>query len=93
MGHTFHANRHELHGITVVIDAPGGRTWVGRFHEQDERGVHLVDAVEHQAGGEQSRDEFLRRIVRFGVRVEHKHVLLKADDVGAITRLGELRLD
>lgn len=93
-GHVFHPGHQELHGVTVVIRTPGPRTWVGRFHEQDEHGVHLLDAALHDAEtSEQSRDDFLRRLVKFGVRPEHKHVLLPAQDVAEITPLGHLSVD
>lgn len=94
---TFHPGHHELHGVTVVLQARSGRTYVGRFDSQDERGVHLLDVGIHQggggaagAGGEQAREEYLRRTLKFGVRAEHKHVLVPADDVVAITRLAEI---
>ncbi|MDQ2670343.1 MAG: hypothetical protein M3Y46_07920 [Actinomycetota bacterium] len=80
--------------MTVVIDTPGTRTWVGRFHEQDEHGVHLLDAAVHDtATAEQSRDDFLRRLLKFGVRAEHKHVLLPSDQVADVTPLRDLVMD
>jgi hypothetical protein len=87
---TFHPGHHELHGVTVVLEARGARTFVGRFDSQDERGVHLVDVGVHQAGGEQSREDYLRRTIKFGVRAEHKHVLVPTGDVVGITRLAEV---
>ena len=42
-GRPLHSDRHELHGITVVLDTQGAGTYVGRFDSQDERGVHLFD--------------------------------------------------
>lgn len=93
-GHVFHPGHDELHGVTVVIDTPGTRTWVGRFHEQDEHGVHLLDAAVHDtATAEQSRDDFLRRLLKFGVRAEHKHVLLPSDQVADVTPLRDLVVD
>lgn len=87
---TFHPGHHELHGVTVVLEARGARTFVGRFDSQDERGVHLLDVGVHQAGGEQSREDYLRRTIKFGVRAEHRHVLVPTDDVVGITRLAEV---
>lgn len=90
-GHVFHRNRQELHGITVVIATPGTRTWVGRWHEQDEHGVHLVDVALHDSETSgQPRDEFLRRVLKFGVRAEHKHVLVPTDQVSEVTPLRDL---
>jgi hypothetical protein len=89
----FHPGHHELHGVTVVLEARNGRTYVGRFDSQDDRGVHLLDVGIHEGGagdGENSRKEYLRRTLKFGVRAEHKHVLVPAEDVAGITRLAEM---
>ena len=92
-GHVFHRDHQPLHGVTVVITTPGTRTWVGRWHEQDDHGVHLLDAALHDAEThEQPRDEFLRRTLKFGIRPEHKHVLIPNDQLGDVTPLRELRL-
>ena len=85
----FHPGHHELHGITVVLEAQGGRTYVGRFDNQDERGVHLLDVGLHQSGGGQSKEDYLRRTIKFGVRAEHKHVLVPAAEVVRIARLAD----
>ncbi len=87
---TFHPGHHELHGVTVVLDARNARTYVGRFDSQDERGVHLLDVGVHQGGGEQSKEEYLNRTLKFGVRAEHKHVLVATGDVVGITRLADV---
>ncbi|HEY7636729.1 MAG TPA: hypothetical protein VH763_14360 [Gemmatimonadales bacterium] len=89
---TFHPGHHELHGVTVVVEAREARTYVGRFDSEDERGVHLLDVGVHQGGVEQSREEYLRRTLKFGVRAEHKHVLVPADEVLGISRLAEVGL-
>jgi putative YphP/YqiW family bacilliredoxin len=34
----FHPGHHELHGITVVIETHGSRTYVGRFDSEDQQG-------------------------------------------------------
>jgi hypothetical protein len=93
-GHVFHPGHHELHGVTVVIRTTGSRTWIGRFHEQDERGIHLRDAAVHDAAASgQTTDDYLRRAVKFGVRPEQKYVVLPAGEVTEITPLGQLQLD
>jgi len=94
----FHPGHHELHGVTVVLEARNGWTYVGRFDSQDEHGVHLLDVGVHSGGaeggggrgGEQSRGEYLKRTLKFGVRAEHKHVLVPANDVVAIMRLTDI---
>jgi hypothetical protein len=38
---TFHQNKGELHGITVVVDTTGPEIVVGRCDDMDERGIFL----------------------------------------------------
>lgn len=89
-GHVFHPGHDELHGITVVLETRGSRTYVGRYDTKDAQGVHLLDVGVHDAAtGDLSREEYLRKSARFGVRSEHKHLVVPAEDVARITRLGE----
>jgi hypothetical protein len=76
----------------VVLETRSARTYVGRFDSQDEHGVHLLDVGVHQGGtgGGSSRDEYLKRTLKFGVRAEHKHVIVPADEVVGIRRLAEV---
>jgi hypothetical protein len=90
-GHIFHPGHAELHGITVVLENKGALTYVGRYDTEDERGIHLLDAGVHDAGaGDASREEYVRRSAKFGVRGDHKHLVVPADQVARITRLGEM---
>jgi hypothetical protein len=90
-GHVFHPGHHELHGVTVVIETHGPRTYVGRFDTEDQQGLHLLDAGVHEAAsGALPREDYLRRSAKFGVRAEHKHLIVPAREVAKITRLGEM---
>lgn len=90
-GHVFHPGHQALHGITVVVQTKGARTYVGRFDTQDESGVHLLDVAVHDGtDATSSKDEFLRRTVKFGVRVERKHLLVPAPDVATISPLSAI---
>jgi hypothetical protein len=87
-GHVFHPGHQELHGITVVLETGGPRTYVGRFDSQDARGVHLHDVGIHDAStAGLSKDEFLRRCDKFGIRPEHRDLVVAAAEVSAIRRL------
>ena len=88
-GHVFHPGHAELHGITVVVETSGSRTYVGRFDSEDARGVHLLDVGVCDEGPGQSREDYIRKSAKFGVRSEHKHLVVPAGDVARITRLGE----
>ena len=87
-GHVFHPGHQELHGITVVLETRGSRTYVGRFDSQDERGVHLHDVGVHDsATADLPQDEFLRRCDKFGIRPEHRDLVVASSDVTRIRRL------
>jgi hypothetical protein len=89
-GHVFHPGHAELHGITVVVETRGTTTYVGRYDREDERGVHLLNVGIHENSADASKDEYLRRSAKFGVRSEHPHLIVPSDQVARITRLGEL---
>ena len=84
----FHPGHHALHGITVVLETTGSLTYVGRFDTQDDGGVHLLDvAVHDRSDPASSREEFLRRTLKFGVPVTRKHVVVPSGDVAALVPL------
>jgi hypothetical protein len=90
-GRPLHTDRHELHGITVVLDTVGDATYVGRFDSQDERGVHLLDVgVFDPATG--TREAYLRRSVQFGIRVDRPTITLAPSEVARVTPLGQVEL-
>lgn len=92
-GMVFHPGHHALHGVTVVVETAGGVTYVARFDREDERGggVHLLNVAIHDpATADRPLDEFLARMLKFGVRAERKHLLLAADQVLRIRPLGDL---
>jgi hypothetical protein len=90
-GHVFHPGHQELHGITVVLETSGSRTYVGRFDTQDQQGVHLLNVGVHEESvGVQSKDEYLRRSAKFGIRAEHDHLVVPGDQVVKITPLADL---
>jgi hypothetical protein len=89
-GHVFHPGHHSYHGITVVLEATDGRTFIGRFDTEDERGVHLLDVAAHGGSSPMSKEEFVQRAAKFGVRSEQRHLVIPPAEVTAITPLGQL---
>ena len=87
-GHVFHPGHSELHGITVVVETAGA-LWVGRFHEVTPKGILLHDAGRHEAGAGESREEFLRKVLKFGIQQTHKNALIPEGEVVRISKLGE----
>ena len=86
----FHPGHDELHGVTVVVETAGPLTYDGRFHSEDETGVHLLDVGVHDSGTGGSKDDYVRRSARFGVRTDRKHLTVPRAEVSRISRLGEI---
>ena len=90
-GRPLHTDRHELHGVTVVLDTRGDATYIGRFDSQDEQGVHLFDVgVFDPATG--TREAYLRRSAQFGIRVDRPDLTVATSDVARVIPLGQLEL-
>jgi hypothetical protein len=76
----------------VVVETHGDRTYVGRYDNEDEQGMHLIDVGVHDgSAGELSKEEYLRKTAKFGVRTELKHLLVPRGPVARISRLAEVR--
>jgi hypothetical protein len=93
---TFHHDKGELHGITVVVETNRARTWVGRCDTIDQAGVHLLDADVHDPAtgsgqGAPGRAEWLANAARYGVWPKNARVLVPAGEVTSVKRLGDLR--
>jgi hypothetical protein len=73
----------------VVVETGGTITYVGRFDAEDAGGVHLLDVGVHDAAAGGTRDDYVRRSARFGIRVDRKHLVVPRRDVARITRLAE----
>ena len=89
-GHVFHPGHEALHGVTVVVEGASGRTWVGRYHERNERGVIMHDVAIHDpATVTASRDEWIAKLKKFGITVSEKFIILPPKEVGPITPLND----
>jgi hypothetical protein len=74
--------------MTVVVETAGAVTYVGRYDREDTAGVHLLDVGVHDGDSAIAKEEYIKRSSKFGVRGEHRHVLIPADNVARITQLG-----
>ncbi|HTS88875.1 MAG TPA: hypothetical protein VMG41_10325 [Gemmatimonadales bacterium] len=89
-GHVFHPGHAELHGITVVVETTGEMVYVGRYHEETPRGVLLHDVAEHRPSTDgPSREQFVSKTLKFGVRPQHKSLVVPSAEVRRISRLVE----
>lgn len=97
---TFHHDKHELHGITVIVETSGEELFIGRCDDIVAEGVILRDADVHREGpegresghgvGPKSRADFLEHARRFGAWPNLKRILVPAASVREIRRLGEV---
>ena len=88
---TFHDDKHELHGITVVVDTVGDEIFIGRCDDMDDKGVFLLDADVHRAGEEgRSKEDYVQRAAQFGTWKQYDRLLIPADKVASVRRLGDL---
>lgn len=88
---TFHDDKHELHGITVVLDTTGDEVYVGRCDDMDEERVILHDADIHRDGEDgRSKEDFVKRAAAFGVWPKHPHLVVDRRQVVSVRRLGDL---
>ena len=90
---TFHDDKGELHGITVVLETAGPRVIVGRCHEVGERAVILHDADVHDEDEQGvSKQAYLRRAAEVGVFPRHRRLAVPREEVVSVKRLGEIGL-
>lgn len=88
---TFHQNKSQLHGITVVVDTRGSEIYVGRCDDEDDQRVVLLDVDVHRDGDEGvSKEQYLQRAAQFGVWKKHDHLVLDRAEVTSIRRLSEI---
>lgn len=86
---TFHQNKHELHGITVVVDTSGPKVFIGRCDDIDDASVFLVDVDEHTDGeGGTSKEAYVRNAARWGVWKRHARLTVPRASVTSIRPLG-----
>lgn len=86
---TFHDDKGDLHGITVVAEA-GATVYVGRCDTIDDQGVVLLDCDRHDEGQDgKSNADWLQRAARFGVWKQHDRLVLPRAEVTAVTPLGD----
>lgn len=88
---TFHSNKHELHGITVVVETDGAETFVGRCDDMDDEKVILLDVDVHREGEDKrSKQDYLKQAAEWGVFAKHRHLVVDRTKVTSVTRLGDL---
>lgn len=88
---TFHQNKSELHGITVVVDTAGPEIFVGRCDDMDDERVILLDVDVHRDGEDgKSKEDYVEKAARFGVWKKHDRLVIERRQVTSVRRLGHL---
>lgn len=88
---TFHNDKSELHGITVVVDTNGPKVYVGRCDDMDDEKVILLDVDVHEDGQNgRSKQQYVERAAKFGVWKKHDRIILPRAEVSSVRRLGEM---
>lgn len=79
-----------LHGLTVVVDTPGSRIYIGRYDFEDEEKLVLNDVeVKDLASGE-DKSAYLARSAKYGVFVNTDRVKVPRADIVSVRRLSEI---
>lgn len=73
----------------MVLETATGKLVIGRWHERVEKGVVLHDAALHEPGSQHTSDEFIARALKFGVKPEHR-TLVVTDEVRSVRKLADL---
>lgn len=88
---TFHDDKHELHGITVVVDTLGDEIFIGRCDDMDDRNVLLLDVDVHREGEEgRTKEDYVRRAAQLGFWTKYDRLEIPTDRVASVRRLGDL---
>lgn len=88
---TFHQDKGELHGITVVVDTVGDEIYVGRCDELTEERILLHDVDVHREGdGGRSKEEYVERAAQLGTWKKFDQLAIPAAAIASVRRLGDL---
>ena len=88
---TFHHGKGDLHGITVVVDTPGSRLYVGRCDSVTPEGVILCDVDVHdEEETGVGKSAYVAKAARVGTWTKHDRLVVPAAEVASIRRLGDL---
>jgi len=87
---TFHHDKGELHGITVVVDTNGPLVYVGRCDILTDKHIILNDVDEHEEGKDgKSKEDYLKFAAKFGAWKKHDRLIIKKEEISSIKPLGE----
>jgi len=90
---TFHHGKGELHGITIVVDTPGPRAYIGRCDTFDDEGVVLldVDVFDPAPGSDATKEAWMRKAAQVGVWKKFDGLRVPNAEIASVRRLADLR--
>lgn len=89
MERTFHHGKHELHGITVVVETSGAHTFIGRCDDITDERVLLLDVAVHD-GTDGQKDDFIAKAAKFGHWAKEKALAVPRESVTNVIRLADV---
>lgn len=89
---TFHHDKGELHGITVVVDTKGPKVYIGRCDTMNFMQVILHDADEHDESDGLAKAEYVKKAAAYGVWKKHDRIAIPKTEVVSVTRLGDVEV-
>ena len=85
-----HRHLGELHGITVVVDTEGP-VYVGRFFEERDDALLLLDAASHEEGaGGVTKGAYLAKAAEYGVWKQYPSVSVPRSRVTSVCPLADI---
>ena len=81
---TFHQDKGDLHGITVVVDTVGDEVYIGRCDEMTEQQIILHDVDVHRDGEEgRSKEDYVVRAAQFGIWKQFERLAIPAASISS----------
>ena len=78
-----------LHGMTVVVDTPGPRLYIGRYDFEDEDGIVLRDAEVRALAPAETKEAVLARSALFGVFKTDDRITIPRAEIVSVRRLSD----
>lgn len=88
---TFHQDKGELHGITVVVDTSGEKVYIGRCDVLNDQGIVLHDVDVHSEGeNDLTNEQYVARAAQVGAWKKLDRIAIPKGEIASVRRLGEI---
>jgi hypothetical protein len=79
-----------LHGLTVVVDTPGPRLYIGRYDFEDDERIVLRDVEVRPVAPEETKEAILARSAEYGVFKTDDRVEVPRREIASVRLLSEI---